>query len=99
MKFNQLEDDAAENFAVAQAVVFAELAKPAQLQAQFSQLQSQYINYFNKLFINGKKFTFRRLDGRDLNNGNNSFKRFPHRNLWIPLIRINRCSHIMDCIF
>ena len=42
MKFNQLVDDSAENFEVAQAVNFADLAKQAQLQAQFSQLKSEY---------------------------------------------------------
>ena len=42
MKFNQLVDDAAEKFEVAQDVNFAHLAKQEQLQAQFSQLQSQY---------------------------------------------------------
>ena len=54
MKYYQLVDESAEKFEVAQAVNFAELAKQAQLQAQFSQLQSEYYNYFNKLFINGK---------------------------------------------
>ena len=49
MKFNQLVDDAAEKFEVAQAVIFAYLANEAQLQAQFSQLQGRYNNYFNKL--------------------------------------------------
>ena len=62
MKFNQLLDDAAKKKEVAQAVNFTDLAKQAQLQAQFSQLQSQYNNYFNKFFINGKEFTLRRLD-------------------------------------
>ena len=52
MKFNQLADDAGENFELAQAVNFAELAKQAQLQAQFSQLQNQYSNYFNNFFKN-----------------------------------------------
>ena len=66
MKFNQLVDDAAEQFEVAQSVNFADLAKQAQLQAQFYQLQSQYNIYFNKLFINGNQFTLRRLDGSDL---------------------------------
>ena len=36
MKFNQFVDDAAEKFEVARAVSFADLAKQAQLQAQFS---------------------------------------------------------------
>ena len=45
-KFNQLVDDAAQKFEVAQAVNFANLVKLAQLQAQFSQLQSEYNNYF-----------------------------------------------------
>ena len=70
MKFNQLVDDAAEKFEVAQAGNFSDHAKQAQLQAQLSQLQSEYINYFNKLFISGKRFTLRRLDWRDLINGN-----------------------------
>ena len=70
MKFNQLVDDAAEKFEVAQAVNFADFAKQAQLQAQFSQLRTDYNYYFNKLFINGKEFTLRRLDWRDLINGN-----------------------------
>ena len=62
MKFNQLVDDAAEKFEVARAVIFADLAKSAQLQAQFSQLRTDYIDYFNELFINGKEFKLRRLD-------------------------------------
>ena len=70
MKFTQLVDDAAEKFAVALAVNFADLAKQAQLQAQFSQLRTEYNDYFNKLFINGNEFTLRRLDWRDLINGN-----------------------------
>ena len=70
MKFNQLVDDAAEKFEVARAVNFADPAKQAQLQAQFSQLRTQYNDYLNKLFINGKEFTLRRLDWRDLINGN-----------------------------
>ena len=37
MKFNQLVDDVAEELEVARAVNFADLAKQAQLQAQFSQ--------------------------------------------------------------
>ena len=48
MKFNQLVDDAADKFEVAQAVNFADLAKQAQLQAQFSQLQSEFKIYFTK---------------------------------------------------
>ena len=69
-KFNQLVDDAAEKFEVARAVIFADLAKQAQLQAQFSQLRTEYNDYFYKLFINGKEFTLRRLDWRDLINSN-----------------------------
>ena len=70
MKFNQLVDDAAENFEVARAVNFADHAKQAQLQAQFLQLRTEYNDYFNKLLINGKEFTLRRLYWRDLINGN-----------------------------
>ena len=70
MKFNQLVDEAAENFEVARAVNFEDLAKQAQLQAQFSQLRTEYNNYFIKLFINGKEFILRRLDWHDLINGN-----------------------------
>ena len=70
MKFNQLVDDAAENLEVALAVNFADLAKQAQLKAQFSQLRTEYNDYFNKLFINGKEFTLPRIDWRDLINGN-----------------------------
>ena len=70
MKFNQLVDDAAEKFEVARAVNFAELAKRAQLQEQFSQLRTEYNDFFNKLFINGKEFAFFRIDWRDLINGN-----------------------------
>ena len=58
MKFNQLVDDAAEKFEVAQAVNFADLAKQAQLQAQFSQQQSQYPNFFKKLFFNERSLHF-----------------------------------------
>ena len=50
MKFNQLADKADENFEVAQAVNFADLAKQAQLQTQFSQCKKNkttiLINYF-----------------------------------------------------
>ena len=69
-KFNQLVDDGAEKFEVAQAVYFADPAKKAQLQAPFSQLKNEYHNYFNKLFFNGKKFTLCCLGWRDLINGN-----------------------------
>ena len=70
MKFNQLVDDAAENFEVARTVNFADLAKQAQLQAKFSQLRTEYNDYLNKLSINGKEFILHRLDWRDLINGN-----------------------------
>ena len=50
MKFNQLVVNAAENFEAARAVIFADLAKQAQLKAQFSQLRTEYNDYFNKLF-------------------------------------------------
>ena len=70
MKFNQLVDDAAAKFELARAVKFVDLAKQAQLQAQFSQLRTEYNIYFNKLFINGKEFTLRLLDWRDLINRN-----------------------------
>ena len=65
MRFNQLVDDEAEKF----AVNFADLAKQAQLQAQFSRLRTVYHDYVNKLFVNGKEFTIRRLDWQDLING------------------------------
>ena len=42
MKFNQLVDDAAEKFEVARAVIFADLAKQAHIQAQLSQLRTEY---------------------------------------------------------
>ena len=42
MKFNHLVDNAAEKFEVARAVNVADLAKQAQLQAQFSQLRTEY---------------------------------------------------------
>ena len=70
MKFNQLVDDAAEKFELARAVKFVDLAKQAQLQAQFSQLRTEYNIYFNKIFFNGKEFTLRLLDWRDLINRN-----------------------------
>ena len=71
MKFNQLVDDAAKKFEVAQAVNFADIAKQAKLQAHFSQLQNQCNNYVNKFFIYGKQFTLRpRLNWRDLINSN-----------------------------
>ena len=68
MKFNQLVGYSAEKFEVARAVIFADLVK--QLPAQFSQLRTEYNDYFDKLFIYGKEFTFRQLDWRDLINGN-----------------------------
>ena len=68
MKFNQLVGHSAEKFEVARAVIFADLVK--QLPAQFSQLRTEYNDYFDKLFIYGKEFTFRQLDWRDLINGN-----------------------------
>ena len=70
MKFNQLVDDAAEKFEVVRAVNFADLTKRAQLQAQFPQLRTEYIDYFNKRFFNGEKFNLHRLGWRDLINGN-----------------------------
>ena len=70
MKFKQLVDDAAEKFEVARAVYFADLAKQAKLQAHFSQLCTDYNDYINKIFFNDKQFTLRRLDWRDLINGN-----------------------------
>ena len=70
MKFNQLVDDAAEKFELAQAVIFTDLAKQAQLQAQFSQLQSEYNNQIIKHFMYGNEFTIRCPDWRDLINGN-----------------------------
>ena len=51
ININHLVDDAAETFEVAQAVNFADLARQAQSQAQYLQLQSQHANYFNKLFF------------------------------------------------
>ena len=70
MKFNQLVDDAVEKFEVTQAVNFADLGKEAQLQAPFSDLQSEYNNYLNKLFFNVKEFTLCRLGWRDLIDSN-----------------------------
>ena len=69
MRVKQLVDDAAEKFEVARAVNLADLAKQAQLQAQFSRLRTEYNDYLNKLFINGKEFTLRRLDWQDSING------------------------------
>ena len=69
-KFNQLVDDAAIKFVVARAINFADLAKQAQLQAQFSQSRTDHNDYLNKIFISGKEFTLRRLDWRDFINGN-----------------------------
>ena len=40
MKFNPLVDDAAEKFEVARAVIFADLARQAQLKV--SQLRTEY---------------------------------------------------------
>ena len=70
MKFNQLIDEVAENFEVVRALNFADLSKQAKLQAQFSQLRTEYNDYLNKLFINGKELTLRRLDWLDLIIGN-----------------------------
>ena len=47
MKFIQLVDDAAEKFEVARAVNFADLAEQEQFQAQFSQLRTEYNDYFS----------------------------------------------------
>ena len=44
MKLHQLVDNAAEKYEVAEAGSFADLAKQAQIQAQFPQLQSQCTN-------------------------------------------------------
>ena len=57
-KFNELVDNAAGKFEVAQTVNYKELEKQAQLQALISQLQTHYINYFIKLFISGKNLQF-----------------------------------------
>ena len=46
-KFNQLKADDSQKFEVPQAVNFADLARQAQLVAQYSQMQSQYTHYFN----------------------------------------------------
>ena len=62
MRFNHIVDDAAEKFEVARAVIFADLAKQAQLQAQFSRLRNEYNDYLNKLYKNCQEFTLRRLD-------------------------------------
>ena len=70
LNINHLVDDAAETFEVAQAVNFADLARQAQSQAQYLQLQSEHANYINKLFINGKEFTLCHLDWLDLINRN-----------------------------
>ena len=58
MKSNQLVDNAAEKFEVAQAVKFADLAKQAQLQAETSQVQSKHNKFFNKLFLTEKNLHF-----------------------------------------
>ena len=50
--------DTAEKFKVAHAISFANHAKHAQSQAQFSQLQNQSPDYFKKLFISRKNFDF-----------------------------------------
>ena len=42
MRSNQLVDVSAEKFEVARAVNSADLAKQAQLQAQFSRLRTEY---------------------------------------------------------
>ena len=70
MKFNHSVADAAEKLEVARAVNFSDLAKQAQLQTQFSKLRTEYNDYFSKLCMNGKEFTLRRFDWRDLVNGN-----------------------------
>ena len=70
LTFKQLVDEAAGNFEEAQAVNFADLAKQAQLKAQFSKLQSECNNYFNILFFNGKEFTIRHINWHDLISGN-----------------------------
>ena len=51
MKLNQLLDDAAQKFVVARAVNFEDFAKGARLQAQFSQLRTQYNDYIKQLNI------------------------------------------------
>ena len=66
----ELVDDAAEIFDVSQAVSLADLAKQAEIQAQYSQLQSQNTNYFNKLFFIEKEFTLPHLEWLDLINRN-----------------------------
>ena len=58
MKFKQLEDNAAEKFEVEQAVSFADLAKQAQLQAKFSQLQSEYNNFITTSLLTEKNLHF-----------------------------------------
>ena len=69
MKFNQWVDKTAEQIEVARAVNFADLAEMDQLKTHYSLLQSQNTIYFNKIFVNGKQFTIRRLDWRYLING------------------------------
>ena len=49
----QLVNEALERFELAQAVRFSDLAQQFHLQVLYSQLQSQYTNYLNKIFIDG----------------------------------------------
>ena len=69
MKFRQLVDDAVEKFGVAKALKFEDLARQAQLQARYSQLESQYKKYFYKLYIKSAEFALQ-FDWRDLINKN-----------------------------
>ena len=97
MKYNQLVEDSAEKFDVARAVNFADPAKQAQLQAQFSQLRTEYNDYFNKLFINGKEFALRQPDWRDLMNCN-YLKESLIGNFGYPWYVLKEIAN-MDCFF
>ena len=93
MKLNQLVDDAAEKF----EVNFADFAKQAQLQAQFSQLQNECNNIFKNFYYEQKRI--HTLPSRlERSNQRQLFKRIPHRNLWIPLVHIKSNSHYLDCV-
>ena len=95
MKFNQLVDDAADNFEVAKAVYFAVLVRQAQLHDQFSELQNQCTNYFNQLFMNGKHFTLHLVYCRDLIN-RNYLKECLIGVMEVSLVRSKRYNHNLD---
>ena len=96
MKFNPIVDDANEKFEVAHAVIFQTLQNK-HIYQQFSQLQSQYTNYFIYFFFNGMEFSLRHLDWCDFIDGNylkESLIGIIESKLWLFVLISNRGTYL-----